>query len=114
MNLFKKWFSRSTKKSEDSSNYGAITVSNYGEKLQVSPPGIRVANYPTGMTISFVKATGGYVVEINHHDDVMTNSVLAIGPSAHSSRRSELFIVPEDADLASEIGKIITLALLKK
>lgn len=95
--------------------------SNYSQKkdaeLAISEmkysSNIHFSDSVNGMTINFVKATGGYVLELRHHENHDGNLNLAIGPSS-ARRNTELYIIKDGEDLGEEIGKIITISMLKK
>ena len=69
-------------------------------------PGIDIGQYPYDnkkfpnqkIAISIHSATGGYIMEI----------------STHSGHVSDLHIIPDGQDLGQEIGKIITMKMLKE
>jgi hypothetical protein len=99
-----KWFNKFKKKSSPYLDKGDVIE---GERR------LSFHDSSNGMTINFVKATGGYILELRHHENNDGQIQLAIGPSIRR-QSSELYIIKDGEDLGNEIGKIITLSMLKR
>jgi hypothetical protein len=99
-----KWFNKLKKKNSPYLDKGDVIE---GERQ------LNFYDSSNGMTINFVKATGGYILELRYHENNDGQIQLAIGPSIRR-QNSELYIIKDGEDLGNEIGKIITISMLKR
>jgi len=75
-----------------------------GISVAPSQPTINI-NGNAAINFSVAKANGGWVVQINDHQ----NSVYF----GQSAPQPQLYIIGEDADFDKELGKIVTMSCLK-
>jgi hypothetical protein len=88
--------------STSGTGFGAIpgiSLAGQGVTLDRDHPDLVINR---GLNIRIVPANGGTIISIRNDSDF------------HVAVNSDLYVISEDQDLASEIGKIITLHCLKK
>ena len=98
-------FTNAYKKEKEMSyaiNTGPYTLGGSGGSISITPsqPAINV-NSSSAINFSVAKATGGWIVQINKNN------------SNHGGTMAELYIIADDANFDSELGKIVTMSCLK-
>ena len=97
---------------ENKMTTGPYTTLNTGNGLSTSPytygtntlsisPSVPQIDVKGGINLTVARATGGWIVQINHRSFVQNES-------------PDLYIISEDADFDRELGKIITMSCLRK
>lgn len=77
-------------------------LNNDEVELEKDIPQIEPANLQSeGMRFQLYKASGGYVIETTQYDH------------RNDRRHNKMYVVTEDKDLGSELGKIITMEALR-
>jgi hypothetical protein len=77
-------------------------LNNDEVELERDIPQIEPANLQSeGMRFQLYKASGGYVIETTQYDH------------RNDRRHNKMYVITEDKDLGSELGKIITMEALR-
>jgi len=83
---------------------GSITlggVGGGGVPVWRGSPGIALDH--SGINLHIVKANGGWIIQIHHPTDSLTGAY----------KKSDLYVINDDADFDRELGKILTIQCLK-
>ena len=99
MKSFLRWLDRKLRDSRRGEVVNAIAIRD-DASVSISRPYISSRN---SLSFRVINAVGGSIVEVNRVED--TNQ--------YHDERTTLYIIPEDVDFQTELGKIITLEHMK-
>jgi len=91
---------------QTNSSSGSITLGGVGGGVGGGVPVWRsngIALDHSGINLHIVKANGGWIIQIHHPTDSLTGAY----------KKSDLYVINDDADFDRELGKILTIQCLK-